>query len=114
MCGLHVGVVILHVVHASVKSVAVAMATPYSGNLASYTYDRMAMRATSDRHPATSVCVLRFVSQPHAYATTYRDWCSGREGGSTSSPLVTEEIAMGLCICARGRVVLNPFRILFL
>ena len=37
MCGLHVGVVVLHVVYASVH-VAVAMATPYSGNLASYTY----------------------------------------------------------------------------
>ena len=35
-CGLYVGVVILHVVHASVH-VAVAVATPYSGNLASYT-----------------------------------------------------------------------------
>ena len=37
MCGLHVGVVILHMVYA-LAHMAVVVATPYSGNLASYTY----------------------------------------------------------------------------
>ena len=53
---LHVGVVILHVLYASVH-MAVAMATPYSGNLASYTYYTMTC-TTSTRASAAMLYVF--------------------------------------------------------